>query len=225
MPRSLSGHALRGLTLAAVLPGAVFASPAAECDLAARQAADTSGVPVEVMLALTRAETGRSTGAGLQPWPWAVNRGGEGHWFDTRAEARDWVQERIDAGETNLDIGCFQLNLRWHAQGFASLDAMFDPGANARYAAEYISEKYQKTGDWAIAAGAYHSATATHAERYATRFAQILAGLDPIRLAAAEPAAARINRFPLLMAGGGGGAGGSLVPLGGAGRALIGGGE
>lgn len=225
MPRSPCVRALRGLTLLALMPSALWASPAAECDRAAEQAARATGVPVEVLLALTRAETGRAAGGGLQPWPWAVNRGGEGHWFDTRAEAQDWVQTRIDAGETNLDIGCFQLNLRWHAQGFASLETMFDPAQNALYAAGYLAEKYQKTGDWTIAAGAYHSSTDSHAERYAARFADILAGLAPIRLAAAELPVPRVNSFPLLMAGGGGGAGGSLVPLGGAGRALIGGGE
>ena len=35
----------------------------------------------------------------------------------------------------------------------------------------------KETGDWVLAAGAYHSGTVEHAERYSSRFEQILADL------------------------------------------------
>ena len=97
---------------------------------------------------------------------------------------------------------------------------MFQPQENALYAAEYIAEKYRETGDWVLAAGAYHSGTEAHASRYSERFQQILADLgegfavpeDVIRLAdISTEAVPRENRFPLLR-GGAAGANGSLVP-------------
>ncbi|HRK42406.1 MAG TPA: transglycosylase SLT domain-containing protein [Gemmobacter sp.] len=209
------------LALLPFLCSPAFASPAALCDQAAQIAAQQTGVPLVVMQALTRAETGRGGGAQLEPWPWAVNQAGQSHWFDSAAEAEQFVEAQLQFGYSNLDVGCFQLNHRWHSQGFLSLAAMFQPQENALYAAQYIAEKYQETGDWVLAAGAYHSGTATHAERYSARFEQILADLGEgvpvpegvIRLAdLAEQPAPRVNRFPLLMTGGQAASRGSLVP-------------
>lgn len=199
----------------------VWASPSALCDQAAQVASQETGVPLAVLQALTRAETGRGGQNGLEPWPWAVNQAGQGYWFETAQEAEQFVEAQLEFGYSNLDVGCFQLNHRWHSEGFHSLSSMFQPQENALYAAQYIAEKYQETGDWVLAAGAYHSGTVEHAEKYATRFEQILTDLGDgvavppgvIRLAElAEAPAPRINRFPLLMAGDAVGSRGSLVP-------------
>ena len=228
------------LTLLALLPLPLWANPAALCDQAAQIAADQTGVPLAVLQALTRAETGRGRNGRLEPWPWSVNQAGEGHWFNSAAEAEDFVSTQLANGYSNLDIGCFQLNHRWHGEGFSSLSSMFRPGENALYAAQYIAEKYREKGDWTLAAGAYHSGTEQHATRYARRFEQILAdlgtgapgpvdpgnsawaawdapegGADPVLHLAdlmPEDPPPRPNRFPLLMAGQAAGGQGSLVP-------------
>lgn len=207
-----------------LLPQAAIARPADLCDRAAEQAARATGVPKDVLLALTRTETGRSGPRGFEPWPWAVNHAGKGHWFDTATEAEAYVAEQIGLGAENLDIGCFQLNYRWHGAAFPSLQAMFDPVENAAYAANYLAGHYQRSGDWIAAAGAYHSATEANARRYELRFSEILQSLAPLRLAAALPEDTaqlpRQNRYPLLA--GGQGAGGSLVPRSAGGLALFG---
>lgn len=196
------------------------ADPAALCEAAADAAAQRFGIPAEVMRALTLTETGR--GAPPRPWPWAVNKAGESHWFDTREQAIAFAEEAQASGATNFDVGCFQINFRWHAGAFASMADMFDPVGNAGYAAGYLQQKYSATGDWLLAAGAYHSATPAFAERYITRFAEYLqlpAGQAPdLRLASLSPPG---NGFPLLRPGGSGRAG-SLVPLETGGRRLIG---
>ncbi|HEX9858725.1 MAG TPA: lytic transglycosylase domain-containing protein, partial [Paracoccaceae bacterium] len=151
--------------------------------------------------------------------------GGDGHWFATREEALAHAAVALDAGRRNLDLGCFQLNHRWHAGGFPSLEAMLDPAANALYAARFLQRLHETHGDWSRAAGAYHSNTPEFAERYRTRFDSLLAGLDGRTLAQPRAVAAlapRRNSFPLLRAGAAG-SGGSLVPLPDSGRRLIGG--
>jgi Transglycosylase SLT domain len=197
--------------------------PSALCDGAAVAAAEVSGVPADVLRALTRTETGRASGGTLQPWPWAINQAGEGAWFATRDDMLDHIRGLVSAGTTNFDVGCFQLNYRWHASGFASLEDMADPGQNARYAAGFLAQKYAASGDWGRAAAAYHSGTPDLAARYLTRFTEIHAALDP-RAATATPVvqvSARANLFPFLIAGPSGG-GGSLVPLSAKGRRLFG---
>lgn len=189
------------------------------CIDAARSAASTTGVPVEVLLAISLVETGRND----RPWPWTINVGGEGHWFDTAREAEAHAQSVLDQGLTNLDLGCFQLNVRWHSKGFSSLSDMLAPASNATYAAEFLAQQYEVTGDWAAAAAAYHSQTPEHAYRYRAKFEAVYAALEA---QSATPANlpdidARENRFPLLLSGTRG-QNGSLFPATGSGARLIG---
>ena len=148
------------------------------CDDAARAAASEAGIPAEIMLALTRTETGRNRGGELAPWPWTVNMEGEGRWFDDRASALRFATDRYAMGARSFDIGCFQINHRWHGAAFASIAEMFDPVANARYAARFLNEIRSESGrggtGWAEIAGAYHSRTPSFAKRYRERFARIL---------------------------------------------------
>ncbi|SMO36673.1 lytic transglycosylase domain-containing protein [Paracoccus laeviglucosivorans] len=147
------------------------AAPSAEvCEWAAAQAAQEYGVPLDILGALTLTETGRRMGGIVRPWAWSANSEGEGTWFDDPQSAVAFAQDRVAQGRTNLDIGCFQLNYRWHHQGFASVAQMFDPLENARYAARFVSQLHGETGDWRKAAGMFHSRTQVHATRYLARF-------------------------------------------------------
>ncbi|MEP5152150.1 MAG: hypothetical protein ABJQ89_03975, partial [Planktotalea sp.] len=49
------------------------ASSSSDCYHAARLAAHETGVPHNVMLAITRVETGRAREGEIMPWPWAIN--------------------------------------------------------------------------------------------------------------------------------------------------------
>lgn len=189
----LAGALALGLSPAlAAASGLRAADPAAICLAAGDRAADAHGVPRAVMRALTRTETGRARGGALQPWPWTVNMEGAGHWFDSRAEALAYVAREQARGARSFDVGCFQLNHRWHGQAFASVDAMFDPAANADYAARFIKGLHAEGGSWDQAAGLYHSRTPEFRNRYAARFARILGRGDaetgPVALAALETA-------------------------------------
>jgi hypothetical protein len=207
------------LAIALSAPVHSWNDPSQLCLDAADRAAEANGVPRDVLLALALVETGRDD----RPWPWTVNVAGDGRWFDTQAEAESHAQAMLDEGRTNLDIGCFQLNIHWHSKAFTSLEDMIDPVRNAGYAAEYLVQHYAQTGDWALAAARYHSATPEHAERYRVRFEATLASLESATTGPlpTEPST-RENSFPLLVAGSTG-QNGSLVPQRAGGSPLIGG--
>lgn len=208
---------------------------AAICDSAAAFVARESTVPLDVLRAISLTETGRKKNGAFQPWPWTVNMEGVGKWFDDVTAARAYVDRHFARGARSFDVGCFQINYKWHGQAFASIDEMFDPISNARYAARFLTELYEEFGDWSKAAGAYHSRTPKYARRYTARFDRIRARLPDSRAAKAplvarlEPASppaapqppVRLNTYPLLVSAGRR-TGASLVPLVGRGHALIG---
>lgn len=155
---------------------------AALCERAIVNGARRGGVPPEVLYAISLTETGRMTNGRLRPWPWAINREGKGFWFDTQAEAVAFGRQSLAAGRKSFDVGCVQINYRWHGHAFPSLDDMFDPEWTATYAAQFLRTLYEERGSWSEAAGAYHSLTPELAQIYRKRFDRLLADLDPTLL-------------------------------------------
>lgn len=224
--RALAGIAVTCmLTIVALWPLPVdagpYADPAQACLVAAHHAARAHGVPEKVLLAIALVETGRKRDGQMQPWPWAVHARGQGHWAATRDDALALVRAALAEGHRNIDLGCFQVNFRWHGQNFASLEHMIDPQVNADYAARLLRGHFDRLGAWDMAAGAYHSGTPDLAARYRARFMAMLeGGPAPVQVASLPqahdplPRSPRNNRFPLLATPeGAGGFGGSLVPL------------
>jgi hypothetical protein len=199
------------LILLALLAGLPARADPALCESAAHRAAQETGVPVAVLLAISLAETGREQGGRLRPWPWSGNAEGQGHWFDSRAQALAWAQGLLARGQPLFDLGCFQINWRWHGTHFLGPEDLLDPLASARYAARFLQSLQDELGDWTAAAGAYHSRTPENAARYSARFAQILAGLGTPVVPAPVGETPRENTFPLLA---GAASGASLVPAG-----------
>jgi len=141
-----------------------------ECDQAAGVAARKHGIPVDILLAITRVETGRTGQEGLSPWPWTVNLEGAGHWFKTEDQARAFVFRHFKKGARSFDVGCFQINYKWHGRAFGSIEEMFDPILGADYAARLLKKFHTELGSWSEAAGAYHSRTPALSRKYSARF-------------------------------------------------------
>jgi Transglycosylase SLT domain len=202
-------------------------NPADLCRDAAITAATHLGIPPQIMLAITLTETGRSQDGLLQPWPWAINHAGAGSWYASEEDALAAIDALTAQGQRNFDVGCFQLNHRWHAGAFTSAKDMIDPARNAAYAARFLLDKFAQTQDWGLAAAAYHSGTPAYASQYQARFEAVLANLPPDAvlgghiIMAAQDIPERPNAFPLLLAGQRG-SGASLVPLDQAARPLFG---
>jgi hypothetical protein len=178
------------------------------CDRAAFVASRELGVPLDLLRAISLTETATRKNGRSRTWPWTVNMEGDGYWFSSRQEAYDFTKKHRLAGATSFDIGCFQINYRWHKAAFASLDAMFDPLENAKYAAEFLKSLHEELGDWTSAVGAYHSRTPKYARKYIARFQRMRANMDVLDIAASADATVpnlttrvnheRVNSFPLL---------------------------
>ena len=152
------------------------------CGAALAAAEAARGTPPGLLAAIARAESGRPIPPlpGLQPWPWAVNADGAAMYFDSKAAAVTWTANALARGARQVDVGCTQINLQSHPGAFPTLDAAFDPGANAGYAARFlVSLAGDAGGNWFVATGFYHSRTPQLAADYRERVAAIAAGRVP----------------------------------------------
>jgi soluble lytic murein transglycosylase-like protein len=142
-------------------PGAGLAvSPSEACRAAATAAEHRWHLPPNLIAAIGSVESGGSDRAGqrLASWPWTVNANGSGVYFPTRAEAIAFVRALQARGVRMIDVGCFQIDLRYHPQAFATLEDAFEPDLNADYAGRFLTLLYGQTGSWQAAIARYHSA-------------------------------------------------------------------
>ncbi len=79
------------------------------------------------------------------------------------------VRSAAARGARFIDVGCFQVDLRWHPDAFADPSAAFDPLANARVAARFLAELGGAAGSWSTAIARYHSSLAAEGASYAIR--------------------------------------------------------
>ncbi len=194
-----------GLPVAALAPDHAHAEradlkpdPDTICDTAAAQAAHRAGVPLVVLQAITRSETRRRRNDALPPWPWTDSMEGEGVWLASEAEARTYVFRRHQHGARSYDVGCFQLSCHWLGQAIASIEEIFDPLANARYAPHFLAELLGETGDLSSVTGTYDSRTKKYFDRYRAHFDQIVARLTGAPPPTPGPAeVVRVNSFQL----------------------------
>lgn len=135
--------------------------PQVACEAAIANAQNAGQLPPGLLAAVAQVESGRPdprTGT-VRPWPWTINVAGLGYYFPTKSAAVTAVRALQELGVQSIDVGCLQVNLMYHPAAFGSLEQAFDPFANARYAARFLDELYDRSKSWAQAAGDYHSQT------------------------------------------------------------------
>ncbi len=117
------------------------------------RAAAASGVPLNVLYSVGLTETGRQGRLG----PYDMNVDGREVHAQSLAEALARVAAAEAAGARFIDVGCMQINLRFHRSRFASLSAMFDPALNVDYAANLLKGLKGQTGAWTLAVARYNA--------------------------------------------------------------------
>lgn len=91
-------------------------------------------------------------------WPWTVHANGHGHYYKTKEEAVAAVHVFLAQGITNIDVGCMQINLKYHGQAFNNVEEAMDPQKNVTYGAKFLLSLYKRNGQsWQKTAMQYHS--------------------------------------------------------------------
>ena len=164
------------------------------CDLAAAKAERDWNIPAGILSAVGTVESGRSGRTGRAPWPWTINAAGRGTYHNSKGDAVASVLAIMIRGFPYIDVGCFQVDIAYHAGVFRSLDDAFDPEKNAQAAARILLTERSRSLDWDTAVARYHSATPALGSAYLDRVrnalpsAKLRAFLAQAELPTTEPA-------------------------------------
>ncbi|MFN3622628.1 MAG: lytic transglycosylase domain-containing protein [Hyphomicrobium sp.] len=123
------------------------------CEQELVRAAATHNVPLGMLYAIGLSESGR--GGQLQPY--ALNIDGRAAYDLSKPEAMRAFRKAQLGGAKFIDIGCMQINHRYHSERFETLEDMFDPAKNVAYAARFLSELKEREGTWTKAIARYHA--------------------------------------------------------------------
>ncbi|MBI3444446.1 MAG: transglycosylase SLT domain-containing protein [Magnetospirillum sp.] len=197
--RSAWGAGAAALIAVLASPAQALPPPAAENLCAAETATQERlyGIPAALLHSISIVESGRydSQARATIAWPWTVTAEGQGRYLPSKAEAIAEVRRLKARGVQNIDVGCMQVNLRYHPDAFTNLDQAFDPAANVAYAARFLKGLFGATGNWPVAASYYHSQTPSLAAAYRERLMKVWNGTGAAG-AGTQVASARVSPVP-----------------------------
>jgi soluble lytic murein transglycosylase-like protein len=158
--RVLSGPAALPVRPAAPVPPSpapAHAAPALEeigpCEREIARAARRHGVPQQVLHAIGLTETGRRGRLS----PFALNIDGATVFAPDAAGALARFEQARAAGAKFIDLGCMQINHRFHGAAFPSVAAMLDPARNVDYAARFLKQLRASQPSWTLAVARYNA--------------------------------------------------------------------
>ncbi len=158
------------LALTSVSSAQAASSDWQACREAAVRLEKQHGLPEGMVTSIALVESGRRSPDGThQAWPWTINAEGRAYYFSTRQEAVDAVRRLLAQGKRTIDIGCMQINLRFHPRAFTSVEEAFDPMSNVAYAAYFLRDLESRSDSWMQAIGRYHSFSPSLNARYTAR--------------------------------------------------------
>lgn len=123
------------------------------CEREMARAARAENIPLSVLYAVGLTETGQH--GRLQPY--AMNIDGVEATANSLPEALEIFHAAQRRGAKFIDIGCMQINHRFHAADFPSLDSMFDPHRNVAYAAHFLKILRRREANWTLAVARYNA--------------------------------------------------------------------
>ena len=114
-------------------------------------------IPKGLLLGIGKAEAIRKINNKYIIWPWTINHAGKSMFFDTKKQMRNYVSKNLKKNDFNIDVGCMQINIKWHKNNFKKISDMFEIDPNISYAASFLKQLKNRHGSWDEAIKYYHS--------------------------------------------------------------------
>ena len=141
-----------------VLKSSFAAEIKSKCEDVIRNIENITDIPSGLLLGIGKAESGRILKNNeMVIWPWTINHAGKSLFFDNKSQMKSYLLKHTKKGDNNLDVGCMQINLKWHKQNFKDIKDMMAIEPNISYAASFLVQLKNKHGSWEKAIKHYHS--------------------------------------------------------------------
>ena len=114
-------------------------------------------IPKGLLLGIGKTEAIRKINNKYIIWPWTINHAGKSLFFDNKEQMKNYVFKNLKRKDFNIDVGCMQINIKWHKNNFKKISDMFEVNPNISYAASFIKQLKNKHGSWDKAIKHYHS--------------------------------------------------------------------
>ena len=101
----------------------------------------------------------------FKSWPWTLNVSGKSMYFDNKLETLEYLQSNINL-KKSIDVGCMQINTKYHLKNFKDLSHLVEPEENVKYAAIFLRKLYKKHKSWNEAVSRYHSSIPKRKKNY-----------------------------------------------------------
>ena len=91
------------------------------CLAAAEHAGEKYGVSYDLLQTISAVESGKWSDLHNTyiAWPWTINVNGKGYYFESKEEAVEAVKKFQAKGYKSIDVGCMQINLKYHGDAFS----------------------------------------------------------------------------------------------------------
>lgn len=118
------------------------------------RASEIAGVDSSILYAISLTESGYTfKGTNIfEPWPWTINVNSKdsvfvkgGHYFITLSHASRMLDNAVGHGVTNIDVGMFQVNIKWNGHLVGSARDLLIPN-KAIYVASQVLNNCSKQG-------------------------------------------------------------------------------
>ena len=117
------------------------------------RASQQHGIPLGILYAVGLTETGRRGAL----YPYALGADGQTVFAKDMNDAIANFESMRSKGIKLIDLGCMQINFRYHAAEFRSVREMLDPRLNVDYAARFLVSLRKRHESWSMAVARYHA--------------------------------------------------------------------
>ena len=147
------------------VPLIVSSNDITECHIYTEKYNKMYRLPNKLLTSISLVESGVIEGNIVNPWPWALNVNGKSKYFDNKKDTLSFLKENLQKNR-NIDIGCMQINYKFHGHNFKNLDHILNPEENVKYAAEFLKKLFKRHKSWNEAISRYHSSEPSRKKRY-----------------------------------------------------------
>lgn len=147
----------RTLLIFFILHLPLFATESYDCYKIATKVEKQFNIPHKLLSSISITEAGTTKNGYYQAWPWSINNNGKSIYFNNKGEMINFINNAISSKQMNLDIGCMQINYKYHGKKFKDIDSMTNPEENIYYAGKFLKELYTRYRSWNTAISRYHS--------------------------------------------------------------------